>query len=120
MKHKVKTVIFLFLLSFLAGETQAGSPIKIIPNPWVPEGEKVRTGNLTTGQAFTNLPSSGEILIYTIQGELVKKIGITGAVPGTEKWYGKNDDGQDVASGVYLWVVKGPDFTKTGKLMVIR
>lgn len=69
--------------------------------------------------SFTNLPTSGTIKIYTIDGRLVSNLTIpTGA--GTTDWPVTNSKGEKVATGVYLYIVDG-DGTKTdGKLVVIR
>jgi len=56
---------------------------------------------------FTNLPPSAKIKIYTILGELVKKIR-TGA-DGTAYWEGENKSGRKVASGVYLVHIQTAD-----------
>lgn len=103
-------------LLILAGAAAAAS-IHVYPVPWAPESGKTAMGTLTKGITFANISNQSEILIYTINGEQVKRIPITA---DTEKWDGKNDDGTDVASGVYLWVVKADDATTTGKLIVIR
>ncbi|MFN3551419.1 MAG: hypothetical protein ACK4WJ_06400, partial [Endomicrobiia bacterium] len=60
------------------------------------------------------------IFIYTITGELVAKINFDTNDNGEKPWYGKNDNGFDVASGVYLWLVKSKQDKKTGKLIIIR
>jgi hypothetical protein len=85
------------------------------PNPWIPGDVHKERGNLTDGITYKGIPSgaAGEILIYTVSGNLVKRVAFQNS-PGTEKWMGKNDDGEDVASGVYLWVVKAGELTKKG------
>jgi len=89
------------------------------PNPWVPNGGRVKTGTLADGIRFKNLPSDGELDIYTISGNLVTKQQLPSGA-GTMNWNGKNDDNSYVASGVYLWVVKSAQATKSGKLIIIR
>jgi hypothetical protein len=76
-------------------------------------------GNLTDGITFKNLPAEGEIIIYTLAGMPVTRIKFNDGTR-TAKWFGKNDAGQDVASGVYFWVVKSSEGAKTGKLIVLR
>jgi subtilisin family serine protease len=73
-----------------------------------------------TGQvAIISLPASlgddgVEITIYTLAGEEVKKL------TGTTEWNGKNDDGNYVASGMYIFHAKTSRGDTTGKLTVIK
>ncbi len=96
------------------------SDVKCYPVPWIPEDGKYATGTLQDGIKFINLPVEGEIFIYTITGELVKKIEFDQNYEGTVTWLGDNQAGNEVASGVYLWMVKSKENKKTGKLIVIR
>ncbi|MBN1822690.1 MAG: T9SS type A sorting domain-containing protein [Endomicrobiales bacterium] len=114
----MKKLSLIISIIFL-GAVVCFAEIIVTPNPWVPEDNKTKTGNLTDGMVFRNLPDNGEILIYTITGNLVKTIQIQGTID-TEIWNGKNDNDQYVASGVYFWIVKSHSGTKTGKLIVIR
>src|SRR3972149_8810465 len=98
----LKIALFCSFLS-LAASTVFSQNIIVAPNPWIPEDGKEKTGNLTDGIRFINIPSDGEILIFTIGGSLVKRIVVSGNTSGEERWLGKNDDDQYVASGVYLW-----------------
>jgi flagellar hook assembly protein FlgD len=103
----------------------ATAEIKVYPNPWVPEDARGNRGDLTATGAikFKGLPTlDGEIRLYTVTGSMVKRIEFTAAesTADTVTWNGKNDDGEYVASGVYLWVVKSGGTTKTGKVVVIR
>lgn len=105
----------------------AVAEIKVYPNPWVPEDARGNRGDLTASGAikFQGLPTQdGEIRIYTVTGSMVKLIDFTAvqaaATPVAVTWDGKNSDGEYVASGVYLWVVKSGGTTKTGKVVVIR
>lgn len=117
----VKAAVKHFSIFALAGAVNLSvADVKVAPVPWVPESGKVSTGNLTDGISFINLPQECEILIYSITYDLVKKIEVTGNITGEVKWDGKNDNNENVASGVYLWVVKSAEDKKKGKLMVIR
>ena len=92
--------------------------IKCYPVPWVPDDGKLATGDWTNGITFVDLPNTGEISIYTATGKFVVKIAFSNTT--TQNWLGTDKNGDKVASGVYLWLVKGADTTKTGKLIVIR
>ena len=94
--------------------------IRVVPNPYI-----VRSGlELDENDArvmFTHLPAQCTIDIYTVAGRKVITLdhrGTDGA--GYAYWDMRNREGQDVAYGVYVYVVKAGDMTHTGKLMVIR
>ncbi|MFH1860656.1 MAG: T9SS type A sorting domain-containing protein, partial [bacterium] len=80
------------------------------PNPFI-------TGGIVT---FSRLTQMARLRIYTIAGELVydselKECG------GELTWNVKNDSGENVASGIYLYLITNPDGqTKTGKIGVVR
>jgi hypothetical protein len=82
------------------------------PNPFKPSmgHTKIR---------FTKLTRDIEIKIYTISGELIKTLKKSDANDYIE-WDAKNSNGEDLASGVYLYLIKSAGQTKKGKLMIIR
>ena len=62
------------------------------------------------------------ISIYNILGQKVKNLVDEYQSAGykTVKWNGKNDQGQNVASGVYFYKIKAGDFTKVKKMVIIK
>lgn len=68
---------------------------------------------------FKNLAVDSTITIYTIMGELVRQLHNDGDVD-TLTWDVKNQDGDRVASGVYIYQIKNGGSEKRGKLMIIR
>jgi Peptidase family C25/Propeptide_C25/CARDB len=76
----------------------------------------------------TEIPEEVKIKVYTIAGRLIKdfKISVTDLTIGFNKvyWNGKDQDGDDIANGVYLYkvIAKFPDKTKsvTQKLARVR
>ncbi|MBI5622225.1 MAG: T9SS type A sorting domain-containing protein [Elusimicrobia bacterium] len=88
------------------------------PVPFRPgAGNAARYGTWAEGIRFTNLPSSGRIRIFTVSGELVRDMEVTDT---PQRWDLKNQTGEVVASGVYIWEVTSGENRKTGKLMVIK
>jgi len=61
---------------------------------------------------FSNLAVGSTIKIFTITGEMVKQIDTDTDVT----WDVKNLDGDNVASGVYIYQIKTPTARKKGKL----
>ncbi|MFA5183140.1 MAG: Ig-like domain-containing protein [Syntrophales bacterium] len=89
----------------------AASPYAF-PNPFKPSA-----GHSTV--TFTNLPAQCVIKIFTLSGELAKTINETNGT-GQYVWDVKNESGEGLASGLYLYVIKSNTETKTGKLVIIK
>ncbi len=77
------------------------------PNPFV-----IRFGNETVRFNFSGL---AKIQIFTLAGELVREIPVSGV------WDGNNNNNEPVTSGVYLFnLTSGNGDTGQGKLLLIR
>ncbi|MFH0883094.1 MAG: hypothetical protein V2A56_08915, partial [bacterium] len=101
-------------------QTYSLDDVRVVPNPYI-----VRSGfELDANDArvmFTHLPARCTIDIYTVAGRKVATIDHQSATDaGFAYWDLRNKEGQDVAYGLYVYVVKAGDVTHTGKLMVIR
>jgi hypothetical protein len=97
------------------------SQIKVVPNPLI-IASGLESNPFETKVMFTHLPTQCEIAIYTVSGNRVATLHHQSeANEGFAYWDVRNHEGQNVAYGVYVYVVKTPggDST-TGKLMVIR
>lgn len=84
------------------------SQVTAFPNPLVIEdGSEILT--------FDKLPYEAKVSIFTVAGELVKEI-ISG-----DQWDGRNQAGELVAGGIYLFHVQEPSGkSAVGKIAVIR
>lgn len=95
------------------------------PVPFRPNGPQAglgagETGTEVEGITFTNVPQTGNIELYTLDGRLVRKLPIpAGLTIPKLKWDVRTAGGDRAASGVYLWRVVSGSNSKTGKLMVI-
>jgi len=95
------------------------------PVPFRPAGPDAgagagQTGTEAEGITFNNVPQTGDIEIYTLDGRLVRKLPIpAGLVLPKLKWDARTAGGDRAASGVYLWRVVSGSNSKTGKLMLI-
>lgn len=87
------------------------SEAKVGPNP-------CRPSQGYTYVTFADLPAETIIKIYTIAGDLVKQLQADAS--GQKRWDLINEDGKDVASGVYFVLLNGGGGTKTMKLAVQR
>ena len=88
---------------------------RVYPNPWVPNDVSQLTGD-SVGVTFDRLMDNTTIKIYTLSGELV----IDTIVDSSWVWDGTNAFGQDVFSGVYLYVVQSASDKASGKLTIVR
>ncbi len=109
-------------------QTYSASPG--IVNSWRPPQDDVKTAHTypnpcnikdgCNGISFTRLTVKCDIKVYTVSGEEVITINKNSNLD-TEPWDLRNKYGQKVASGLYIFFVKGSDgSTKTGKILIIR
>lgn len=86
--------------------------IKVYPNPWNP-------GLVPQGVVIDGLTKTAEIRIYTITGQLVNVLNSSDG-NGRIIWNGKNSDGMNVSSGVYIAIVKNDSQKKVIRIGVER
>lgn len=94
--------------------------VKVYPNPWIPSSNSGQHGSFAVeGHInFKGVPQDGgEIYIYNATGELIRTLKWESG--NLVKWDGKNNIGEYVASGVYIWVMKDGG-TKSGKIVIVR
>lgn len=86
--------------------------VRAYPNPW-----KI-SEHATIPIIFDQIPTNGAttLRIFTISGELVRTLSGSQSV----QWDIRNQRGQFVASGVYLYLLTADNQQKTGKVVVIR
>ncbi|MBI4349633.1 MAG: T9SS type A sorting domain-containing protein [Elusimicrobia bacterium] len=112
--------------AFAAASNQDVDGVYAYPVPFRPFGPEAgpgagQTGTEAGGITFTNLPSEGAIEIYTLTGQLVRRLEIPPSLALPRLiWDVRNLAGQSVVSGVYIWKVASRTAFKTGRLMVIR
>ncbi len=98
----------------LGGAAPDISQVFVYPNPYRgigPDGEHV--------VVFAGLPERATIRVFTVQGLLVRTIEHQNST-GASRWDLKNDDGDAIASGVYLFTAENGGETVRGKLVVMR
>ncbi len=61
-----------------------------------------------------------DLYIYTLFGELVAKIEYNKFNGNTVEWNGKNDQDKEVASGLYIVVLKSDNFRRIGKIAKVK
>ncbi len=86
--------------------------IRVHPSPWRSD---LHSGHDIT---FDNVPTGSTIKIFTVSGRWVATLSNVSGSPG---WNLKNDSGNDVASGLYLYLITDSQGGKAhGKFAVIR
>lgn len=94
------------------------------PVPFRPHGPQSgsgagRTGTEAGGITFINLPSRGAVEVYNVRGELLWRQEETDG-DGQMVWDVRGLNGDPVASGVYLYIIRSEKEHKVGKLAVVR
>ncbi|GAB1444081.1 hypothetical protein MASR2M39_29270 [Ignavibacteriales bacterium] len=98
--------------------------IRVVPNPYVvsslyePEFGELRMEPLRQIQ-FINLPPECTIHIFTVDADLIKTIEHS-AQNGTAIWDLKTQGGREIASGMYMYVVKSKDGEYIDRFAVIK
>lgn len=127
VSRKVSVPVSHFsVYAFAGGADEEVASVYAYPVPFRPNGPDAglgtgQTGTAAAGITFKNLPTEGTIEIYTLGGQLVRRIEIPlGLGVPQLAWDVRNYAGEAVASGVYIWKVASRNAFKTGRLMVIR
>jgi hypothetical protein len=72
-------------------------------------------------------PSNVKLDIYDVNGKLIRSIGIGHKEAGIYKtkekaiyWDGRNNEGEEVSSGIYFYQIQAGSFTSTKKAMILK
>ena len=68
---------------------------------------------------IANLPETADVWIYSASGTLIREFR-NAVAHGAIEWDLRNQQGREVAAGVYVYVVKWQDHIKRGKLLIIK
>lgn len=107
-------------------QARTGKPSAwVVPNPYRARAEWERTsipGDVFTRHlTFMGLPvGRSEIRIYTLAGDLVATLTHDDPVNGQEPWNLISRNGQDVASGIYLFTIDAASGHQVGRFIVMR
>lgn len=93
--------------------------VRVVPNPYIVNAKWEQIEN-NRRLRFMFLPPECTISIYSVSGELVKKIEHSNNT-GDEDWNLTNQSGVEIAFGLYIYVVQTPSGEKTiGKFAIIK
>ncbi len=93
-----------------------GEKFSVFPVPYKPNSTGKYGGN---GITFLNISPKSNIKIFNVAGEKVFET-TTGSEDSYYLWDGKNNSGNNVASGVYIYFIKSGGNTKKGKIAIER
>ena len=94
--------------------------VSVVPNPYNPArpaGQNAFPG--APRVQFINLPRKCQITVYTVSGDKVRTLDHDGTTDA-ENWDLKNQDGNNVASGVYLYRVTAEGQSTIGRFVIAR
>jgi hypothetical protein len=93
--------------------------VLVVPNPFV-IGEGFSLPGEEDNIQFVNIPNPCTIRIYTVRGDLVRKIEVAEGTGAIAEWDQVTDFGQFVVSGIYIYHIESEFGTKIGKLAIVR
>lgn len=100
---------------------RGGDEIYVFPNPLRNTSKGFSQSEDGVEVNFVNLPPESRVKIFTVDGDLVGDLGPDMQQGHSIKWMTRNDDGELLASGVYIYKVEmrsRDDYF--GKLVIIR
>ena len=87
--------------------------VVVFPNPFIP------SESVSKRITFLNLTAQATIEIHTLDGRRVRTIDVPFS-SGRASWDARNEAGEDVATGLYYYVVYSDTDKVVGRLMVVR
>lgn len=98
------------------------SEVRVVPNPFNPSEQYKRSSFAGESRVrIINLPSPATVKIYTVAGDLVRSLDNSDSDDSVD-WDLRNDNGDDVKGGIYMFVVSALQGaqTQSGHFVVIR
>jgi hypothetical protein len=99
-----------FYEAYLVLVSGSASAMSVYPNPW-------RADRHQAPVHFKPAPANATLKIFSVSGHHVRTLHESA---GEITWDLQNDSGQNVASGIYLYLMTSNDGEKRGKLAVVR
>jgi len=112
-------------------QTQSTLNVAVVPNPYLGDANYTQPVRWEDFEGdgwieqdrriqFINLPPKCTIRIYTLGGDLVKKIVHNDSVRGYTDWDLVSDTNQAISSDIYLFTVESDYGSQIGKFVVIK
>ena len=103
----------------LGGVQDNLASIQAIPNPYRAGADWEYTDD-PQRITFIGLPGKATIRIYTAAADHVRTLIHENPESDQEFWNLRNEDGDEVAPGVYIWAVESGTTTAQGRLLIIK
>ena len=102
------------------GSVEKLGKVYAVPNPFIQKSGFQGTGDVTDKIGFYGLPEKCTIRVFSYSGQLIETIEHDTPLYSTE-WFQMTRNGQEIASGVYFYVVTTPNGEQSnGKFIVIK
>lgn len=102
------------------GAVEKMAKVYVVPNPFVIKSGFTGTGDVKNKIGFYGLPARCTIRVFSYAGQLVQTIEHDDPIY-TTAWLQVTRNGQEIASGIYLYVVTTPNGEKTsGKFVIVK
>ena len=95
------------------------SNVNVVPNPYIVHS-RMNESEVRRSIRFTNLPEQATIHVYTVNGEYVNTIEHDDPNVGAVFWNLRSENNQEIAPGLYIYVVESDDKKHVGKFAVVR
>ncbi len=113
--------IVQFRVNLPADDEAPAEEVYVVPNPLRLTSSGLATAIRGEEVMFKNLPPQSHVQVFTVDGDLIADLGPERQEGRNMSWITRNEDGQLLASGVYIYRVEvsGRD-DYYGKLVIIR
>ncbi len=93
--------------------------VSVVPNPYIVHSAFNETSD-ERRILFSHLPTECRIQIFTVSGERLKSIVHSDPYDGNEFWNLRTENNQEIAPGLYIYVVESGSKKHVGKFAVVR
>jgi hypothetical protein len=102
-----------------------GLEVRVYPNPYVSQNSDraSMSSDYHSGLVFADLPPGCNIQIYTVSGDLVKRLSHPSDCSETDsqlRWDMRNKEDREIKSGIFIYFVESEWGNQIGKFIVIR
>ena len=89
------------------------------PNPFNPSGAGRSPSTTISFSLNTENTEETELIIYNIKGQKIRQYSIQ-QLPDSIMWDGKDEGGNFVSSGIYLYKIKSGKYSSSGKMILLK
>src|SRR5690606_1821537 len=95
--------------------------VTVTPNPYIITGLNDERNQASSHNIdFLNLPADYTLTLIDVSGQIVFQVVTEGAASGKYTWDMQSKDGNEVASGLYIYHLEYGDRSTTGHFAILR